>query len=194
MARMPKPFIVICLLMSSALLYSQDGQRHVRASFNDSLGTLARAKNLTQLEMQWKQAPKDYPHRAVRAAMYSSLGGPNPDAVLIGAMPSNGKEMEVLYDAQDTKQGQDMAVTEARNAFYTQLADALGRSPERLPQFLRIIHAFHYVDNVDEWPWLCGLASKIYDNHPDAYISAIKRLESSFKQEAMDCKQAPDAP
>jgi hypothetical protein len=64
--------------------------------------------------------------------MYSSLEGPNPDPILIGAMPSNGKEMEALYDAQDTKQGQDMAVTEAYYTFYTRLADALGRNPERL--------------------------------------------------------------
>lgn len=191
---MAKPFIVICLLVSSALLYSQDGRGHVRVSFNDSLGALARARNLTQLERQWKQAPKDYPHRAVHAAMYSSLGGPNPDAVLIGAMPSNGKEMEALYDAQDTKHGQDMAVTEAYDSFYTRLADALGRNPEQLPQFLRMIHAFHYVDIVDEWPELCGLASKIYDTHPDAYTSAVNKLEPAFRREAMDCKQAPDAP
>ena len=151
-------------------------------------------KNLVELEKQWTQAPRDYPHRAVHAAMYSSLGGPNPDATLMGAMPSNGREMEAFYNAQDTKQGQDMAVTEARNTFYTRLADALGRNPERLPQFLRMIHAFHYTDNVDEWPWLCGLASKIYNAHSDAYISAANRLEPAFKQETMDCKQAPDAP
>ncbi len=86
--------------------------------------------------------------------MYSKLEGTNPDAVLINAMPNTGKEMETLYDAQDTKLGQDMAVTEAYNTFYTRLADALGRNPECLPQFLRMIHVFHYVDNVDEWPWL----------------------------------------
>ena len=126
--------------------------------------------------------------------MYTKLEGPDHDAVLISAMPTDGKEMEALYHAQDTRQGQDMAVTEAYNTFYTRLADALGRNPERLPQFLRMIHAFHYVDIVDEWPWLCGLASKIYDTHPDAYISAATRLEPAFKQEAMDCKQAPDAP
>jgi len=126
--------------------------------------------------------------------MYAKLRGPNANSVLISAMPSDGKEMEALYHAQDTKQGQDMAVTEAYNTFYTQLAGALERNPERLPQFLRMIHAFNYVDIVDEWPWLCGLASKIYDAHPDAYISAVNRLEPAFRQEAADCKQAPDAP
>jgi hypothetical protein len=150
---MAKPFIVICLLLCSASSYSQSEWGHVRAFFNDSLGTLARAKNLAEVEKQWTQAPLNYPHRAVHAAMYSSLEGPNPDAILIGAMPSNGKEMEALYDAQDTKQGQDMAVTEAYYTFYTRLADALGRNPERLPQFLRMIHAFDYVDKVDESPW-----------------------------------------
>jgi hypothetical protein len=43
-------------------------------------------------------------------------------------------------------------------------------------------------------PWLCGLASKIYDAHPAAYISAVNRLAPAFKQEALDCKKAPDAP
>lgn len=191
---MPKTSVLICLLLSSCLLYSQDGRGEVRSSFNDSLGALARTKTLAELQKQWTLAPRDYPHRAVHAAKYSSLGGLNSDAVLIGAMPSNGEEMEALYDAQDTKQGQDMAVTEARSSFYTGLAGALGRHPERLPQFLRMIHAFHYIDNVDEWPWLCGLASKIYDSYPDAYVSAVNRLEPAFKREAIDCKQAPEAP
>ena len=194
MARMAKALAVACLLLASALLYSPAERDHVRVSFNDSLGALARAKNLAQLEKQWTQAPKDYPHRAVHAAMYTKLEGPNPEAILISAMPIDGKEMEALYHAQDTNQGQDTAVTEAYNTFYTQLADALGRHPERLPQFLRMIHAFHYVDNVDEWPWLCGLASKIYNTHSDAYISAVSKLEHEFKGEAMDCRKAPDAP
>jgi hypothetical protein len=102
--------------------------------------------------------------------------------------------MEALYHAQQTEQGQDMAVTEAYDIFYTRLADALGRHPKRLPQFFRMVHAFHYVDIVDEWPWLCGLASKIYDAHPGAYTSAVGRLEPEFKSQALQCKQAPDAP
>jgi hypothetical protein len=194
MARMAKSFAVVFFLLASTLLYSQDERSHVRISFNDSLGSLARAKTLSQLEKRWTEAPKDYPHRAIHAAMYSKLGGPNPDVVLIDAMPSDGKEMEALYHGQDTQQGQDMTVTKAYDAFYTWLADALGRHPEELPRFLRMIHAFHYVDIVDEWPWLCGLASKIYDTHPDAYISAVSKLEHEFRSEAMDCKQPPDAP
>ena len=109
-------------------------------------------------------------------------------------MPRNGEEMEALYNYQHTEQGQDMAVTKAYDTFYTRLADALDRNPEKLPQFLKMIHAFHYVDIVDEWPWLCGLASKIYDHHPAAYMSAVSRLDPGFKSEAMDCRQPPDAP
>src|SRR5262249_30856291 len=162
------------------------------ASFNDSLGALARAATLAQLENQWTHAPRDYCHSAVHAAMYSKLGGPNPDPILISAMPSNGKEMEALYDAQDTEHEQDMAVTEAYDRFYSRLADATGRNPERLPQFLRMIHAFHFVDNADESPWLCGLASRIYDAHPKTYISAVSRLEPEFRSDAMNCRRPPD--
>ncbi len=126
--------------------------------------------------------------------MYTKFKGPISDSVLIGVMPSDGKEMEAFYQAQDTAQGQDMAVSEAYNIFYTQLAEALGRHPEKLPQFLRMIHAFHYVDNVDEWPWLCGLASKIYDTHPISYKAAAKSLKSEFRRDAVDCEQVPDAP
>jgi hypothetical protein len=191
---MTKLYVAVWLLLLPTLSYTQETQRTIRASVSDHLGALARATTLTELESQWNHAPKDYPHRAVYAAMYSKLGGMNPAAVLISAVPTSGKEMEALYDAQDTKQGQDMAVTEAYHRFYSHLADALERNPERLPQFLRMIHAFDFVDNVDEWPWLCGLASKIYKAHPDAYMSAVNRLQPKFKREAMDCKQPPDAP
>ena len=126
--------------------------------------------------------------------MYVKLGGRNPDPVLLDAMPHSGKEMETLYDAQDTTQGQDMAVTDAYNNYYVHLADALEHNPEKLPEFLKMIHAFDSVDNVDEWPSLCGLASKIYDARPDAYISAVNKLGPEFKQQAIDCKKPPDAP
>ena len=180
--------------MLSIFAHSQDGRSRVRASFHDSLGTLARATSLIQLETLWSHSLHDYPHRAIHAAIYLKLKGSNSDAMLIHAMPADGSEMEALYKAQDTKQGQDMAVTEAYTAYYTNLADAVGRDPERLPQFQKMIHAFNFVDIVDEWPWLCGLASKIYDAHPDAYISAASKLGPKFRQEALDCKEAPDAP
>ena len=191
---MARAFAIACLLLSSGLLYSQHEPVQTRDSLNDSLGRLARANNLDELARQWSQAPKDYPHRAVHAATYANLKGRNPDAVLIRAMPVNGKEMEALYDAQDTRQGQDMAVTQAYGTFYTQLANALRRHPQRLPQFFKMIHSFHYVDNVDEWPILCELASRIYDTHPDEYKRAASRLSPQFRREAMECKQAPDVP
>ena len=57
-------------------------------------------------------------------------------------MPSTGKDMEALYDAQDTRAGQDMAVTKAYSEYYPALADAVARHPVYLPQFLRMIHSF----------------------------------------------------
>jgi hypothetical protein len=126
--------------------------------------------------------------------MYSKLGGINSDAALIGAMPRDGKEMEAFYDAQDTDQGQDMAVTEAHGTYYSRLAEALGRSPANLPQFLRMIHAFHFVDNVDESPWLCGLASDIYEAHPKQYMVAVGRVGKDYKKEALECRQPSDMP
>jgi hypothetical protein len=191
MAGMSKMAIAACVLLLATFLQAQNT---VRASFHDSLGELARANSLVQLETLWSHSPHDYPHRAIHAAMHLRLGGPNPDTMLVRAMPADGSEMAALYKAQDTKQGQDMAVTEAYSAYYTNLADAVGRDPERLPQFLKMIHAFNFVDIVDEWPWLCGLASNIYDAHPDAYISAAKKLGPKFRQEALDCKEPPDAP
>jgi hypothetical protein len=168
-------------------------------SISDSLGTLARATNLTKLDTQWERDPKDFPHNAVHAAKYCELRGVNADSVLFDAMPSNGTEMESLYDAQDIydRQGvvqrQDMAVTNAYNAFYTCLAGALKRNPERLPRFLEMIHSFDFVD-VDEWPWLCGLASDIYEAHPRDYMAAVNKLKGKSRTEALDCRQAPDAP
>jgi hypothetical protein len=183
------------LFLSYSLVHSQDSERHLRSSFDDSLGTLARAETLTQLEnLWWMHGPHDFPHRAVHAAMYSKLGGPNRDALLIGAMPSDDREMKALYDSQDTSQGQDMRVTEAYNSFYSRLADALGRNPAKLPQFLRMIHPFHFVDNADESPWLCGLASTIYKAHPRKYMTAVAQVEVDFKKEALECRNPPDAP
>lgn len=130
----------------------------------------------------------------MHAAVYTKLGGVDSDGALIGAMPSDGKEMEALYDSQDTNQGQDMLVTEAYNTFYSRLAEALGRNPSKLPQFLRMIHAFHFVDNVDEWPWLCGLASKIYKAHPREYAVAAAQAGKDYRKEALDCRVPPDAP
>jgi hypothetical protein len=89
---MSKVLAIACFLLASALAYSQGERSHVRVSFNDSLGAIARAKSLTQFGKELEQATKDYPHRAVYAAMYTKLGGPNPDALLISAMPSNLKE------------------------------------------------------------------------------------------------------
>ena len=178
----------------SAVLLAQPPQRHVRDSMNDSLGTLARATTIKQLEKVWSGAPKDFPHRAVHAAVHFKLRGANSDTILINALPSNGKEMEALYDAQGTRQGQDMAVTDAYSTFYSAVSHALLRRPEQLPQFLRMIHAFHYVDNVDEWPWLCELASKVYDAAPQQYMRAVKQVEREYRQEALDCRKPPDAP
>jgi hypothetical protein len=191
---MAKLLAATSFLLVATLLHSQDEKRPVRASFNDSLGTLARAKTLAQLEDQWTHAPKDYSHLAVHAAMYSKLGGVKPDAVLTGAMPSDGEEMVAFYDSQDTKQGQDMAVTGAYHAFYSRLSIALGRDPVKLPQFLRMIHAFNFVDNVDEWPLLCGLAAKIYKVHPREYMAAVGQVEPEYKQEALECRKPPEAP
>lgn len=87
-----------------------------------------------------------------------------------------------------------MAVTEARNRFYPQLADALGRNPEKLPQFIRMIHAYHFVDNVDEAPWLCGLASTIFKSHPKQYMAAAARVGGDYEKEALECREPPDAP
>src|ERR1700738_4820524 len=155
MAKLQRSLAVALLLLLSVPSHSQDSQHRLRASFDDSLGNLARVKSLNDLEGLWARDPHDFPHCAVHAAVYSKLGGLESDTVLIGAMPSDGKEMKAFYDSQDTNQGQDMLVTEAYNTFYSRLAEALGRNPSKLPQFLRMIHAFHFVDNVDEWPWLC---------------------------------------
>lgn len=149
---------------------------------------------MQQLENLWSSAPKDFSYRAVHAAMYYRLHGANADAVLLNALPDNGREMEDLYAAQDTRAGQDMAVTEAYNTFYTALSNVLARRPEQIPQFLRMIHAFHYVDNVDEWPWLCGLASNVYAAAPQQYRSAVKHVEKEYRKEASACEKPPEAP
>ena len=193
MSAMKKFATAACMLLT-IVSHAQDDRHRIRASFHDSLGSLARANSFVQLETLWHLSPQDYPHRAIHAEMYVQLRGSSPDAMLIRAMPADGGEMEALYKAQDTKQGQDMAVTEAYSAYYTNLADALSRDPERLPQFLKMIHAFNLVDIVDEWPWLCGLASKIYDANPRVYISAANKLDPKFRQQALDCKEPPDAP
>ena len=191
---MPKLLPAALLWSLASVSFSQVSHPRVRDSFDDSLGKLARAATLTQLEILWASDSHDFPHRAVHAAMYSKLGGPNPDPVLIGAMPTNGEEMQALYDAQDTAHGQDMAVTEARNEFYSKLTNALSRNPAKLPQFLRMIHAFHFVDNVDEWPWLCGLASTIFKAHPSEYMNAVGSVGKDYEKEALECKEPPDAP
>src|SRR5260370_19128351 len=105
---MPKSLTVASLVILAVISYSQGLHRSTRVSFEDSLGTLARAETLTRLESLWENNPHDFPHRAVHAAMISKLGGSNPDAVLISAMPTTGKEMQALYDAQVTKQRQAM--------------------------------------------------------------------------------------
>jgi hypothetical protein len=101
---------------------------------------------------------------------------------------------EALYDAQDTRAGQDRAVTKAYREYYPALANAVARHPLYLPQFLRMIHGLQFVDNVDEWPSLCGLASKIYKAHPGKYLTAVKKVEPRFRKESSACKQRPDAP
>lgn len=191
---MRKAALAASLLLLPVALSSQRGTGHLRDSFDDSLGTLARARTIQQLSSLWATAPRDYPHRAVYAALYFKLGVANQDVVLLNAMPSDGKEMETFYNAQDTRQGQDKAVTEAYSEFYPALAGAVARHPQKLPKFLRMIHAFHFVDNVDESPWLCGLASGIYHANPDEYLKAVQQVEPGFREESLACKQPPDAP
>jgi len=173
---------------------NQIGVCQVRNSPDDSLGILARAKTLVELERLWKSDPKDFPHRAIHAERYFKLNGANRDDTLLNAMPSNGEEMKALYDAQDTQQGHDMVVTNAYNGYYSALAEIIIRHPEHLPQFLRMIHAFHFIDNVDEWPQLCGLASKAYKAHPKHYLNSVRKLEPEFRQEALACRNPPDVP
>jgi hypothetical protein len=151
---MKKIYLAACFLLLPVVSLGLQDTRRLRDSFGDSLGTLARANTMEQLSSRWGNGPRDFPHRAVYAALYSKLGAADQDAVLLNAMPSTGKEMEALYDAQDTRIGQDMAVTNAYSEYYPALAGAVARHPQYLPQFLRMIHSFHFVDNVDEWPWL----------------------------------------
>ena len=191
---MRKLLSALLLLLSSALAFSQDTQRHLRSSPDDSLGVLGRAESLKQLEDLWAHDPRDYPHRAVHGATYSKLRGRNSDVVLIQAMPIDGREMEAFYDSQDTNQGQDTQVTEAYNTYYSRLAAAVGRNPAKLPQFLRMIHAFHFVDNVDESPWLCVLASTIYKAHRHDYMAAVAQVEAEYKKESLECRNPPDIP
>jgi hypothetical protein len=155
---------------------------------------LARATTLTELDAAFSSATKDFPHRAVYAARYVELKGKDADSVLLSSLPNNGKQMEQLYGAQDTRDGQDLAVTDAYNTFYKAVSQAVRRRPEHLPHFLRMIHAYHYVDNVEEWPHLCELASTIYDQIPSQYIVAVKALEPEYRREALDCRKPLDAP
>lgn len=186
--------VAASFLLLPSISLGQLETRRLRDSFGDSLGTLARANTTEQLSKQWRDGPKDFPHRAVYAALYSKLTTANSDRLLLDSMPSTGEQMEALYDAQDTRGGQDMAVTKAYSEYYPALADAVARHPLYLPQFLRTIHSFHFVDNVDEWPWLCGLASKIYQAHPSEYLTAVKQVEPRFRRESAVCKEPPDAP
>jgi hypothetical protein len=167
---------------------------HSRPSQDDLLGRIARAKSLTELESLNVSAPKNFVYRAIYAARYSQLHGTNPDRLILLSLPKNGSEMEQLYDAQDTAKGQDMAVSSLFFKYYEAVAKAVTRNPKYLPHFLRMIHSFDEVDNVDEWPDLCGLASKIYVEKPREYMSAAASLEPKYRKEAFDCRVAPDAP
>jgi hypothetical protein len=194
---LPAIFLLILALPVHA---QRSGLGHVHTSKNDSLGALARATTLEQLVQRWKADPKDFPHRAVHAAMYCKLRGPDADSVLIASMPDNGREMDSFYDSQDIYDAQgnvqwhDEAVNDAYHAYYRCLADAVARNPDELPRFLEMIHSFDYVDNVDEWPWLCGLASRLYQIHPRQYMIAATKLSGELRSEAIACRVPPDAP
>jgi hypothetical protein len=180
------------LLATAAVAQSPD--RALRDSKNDSLARLASATSLEQLRTAFQSAPHNFAHQAVYAAQYYKLGGRNADSLLLRSLPRDGKQMKHLYEAQDTREGQDMAVTEAYNTFYEASADAVVKHPLYLPHFLRMIHSFNYEDNVDEWPWLCGLASKIYSRVPQQYMTAVGKLERAYRKDALNCREGPDAP
>jgi hypothetical protein len=188
-----KIWVVMAVLIAVSAL-AQSPERVLRDSSSDSLGKLSSASNLEQLRTTFKTAPKDFPHQAVYSAQYYKLGGNNADSLLLKTLPTDGKQMQQFYEAQNTREGQDMAVTKAYTTFYEASADAIAKYPSYLPHFLRMIHSFHYVDNVDEWPWLCGLASKIYKKVPKQYMTAVGKLELEDRKEALNCRQAPDAP
>jgi hypothetical protein len=187
--------VVAFTCVTGCIAVAQDAPKHYpkaisgRTSMDDALGRLARATTLKDLNRENVDAPRDFTHRAVYAAIYSKLRGPNADAVLLAALPSNGREMETFYDAQDTDEGQDKAVTAAYYAFYKGISKAVIRRSALLPQFLRMIHAFHYIDNVDEWPMLCDLAQKIYVAAPKQYMRAVNRVELEYREEALECRE-----
>src|SRR4051812_38454505 len=110
-----KVAMVACVALVSLALLAQSANRPSRESRNDSLGMLARATTLAELETLLSRATKDFPHRAIYAAKYVELKGKDADSVLLRSLPNNGKQMEQLYEAQDTRDGQDLAVTEAYN-------------------------------------------------------------------------------
>jgi hypothetical protein len=184
--------VMVVLVAISAL--AQSPERTIRDSKSDSLGKLASASNLEELRAAFKTLPTDFPHQAVYAAQYHKLGGNDADSLLLKSLPIDGKQMQQFYESQNTREGQDMAVTVAYTTFYEATAKAVANHPSYLPHFLRMIHSFNYVDNVDEWPWLCGLASEIYSRVPKQYMTAVGKLEPQYRKEALNCRREPDAP